>query len=173
MFTDDGNPEQKTCKNAWCTKHVPPVVLSMKKALTVPSGNCGKAAFLLCRGWKHGRMSSSKSLRGDLLRGLGYKGAGGGRGYKGCSWTFTQLGLKERNLQDSKEAPPHWAVQCFLLHPLSALSRAARRTAGLRLNLWLWERWAVKGTAPVRITLQLIEGTEDGWNDQRICDNNF
>lgn len=104
MFTDDRNPEQKWRENAWCAEHVPPVVLSMKKALTVPSGNCGKAAFLLCRGWKHGRMSSSKSLRGDLLRGLGHKGGGWGGGVtKGVVGLLHSLGLKKRTCRIPKK----------------------------------------------------------------------
>lgn len=68
---------------------------------------------------KHGRMSSWKAGVGTCWGGW-YTGEEGS--HKGHSWTVTRLGLKEKNLSDPKEAPPHWAVQCLSLHLRAVLT---------------------------------------------------
>lgn len=68
----------------------------MKKALTVPSGNCGKVVFFPLQRVEARKDEQLKEPEWGPVEGAGAQGRR--EVTKGRSWTFTQLGLKERNL---------------------------------------------------------------------------
>lgn len=92
---------------------------------------------------------------------------------KGVVGLLHSLGLMKGTCRIPKKllhAERFSASRCIYF-PLSAEQLGGQLGSGSTCG---WEeRWAVKGTVSMRITLQLIKGTGDGWNDQRICDNNF
>lgn len=91
----------------------------MEEALTVPSGDCGKAE-------EARKDEQLKGRSGDLLRGLVLRG--GGEPQR----AVTGLGPKEKNLSDPREAPPLSGSVPLAASWWRSHSRAAGRTAGLR-----------------------------------------
>lgn len=80
--------------------------------LKAPStGNCGKASPLYRTG-DHGRVNTSASKNGKLVKAVSAQG----RGKSWRAWMdLTQSSLEEKNLEDFEETPPHSVVQCPLI----------------------------------------------------------